>query len=402
MPDHDYWAAPPGEPSSRRSLLLVIVGVILLLSVGAGGYVLVTREGPSPTRDGGKSVSNDGSSASGPQLSKGDIIDVLPQDAIPAIDEPRFEAVDEVGWLVDQEPVITIELNGEARAYPLQIMTWHEIVNDEISGTPLAVTFCPLCNTAVAYERPEIDEEVTTFGTSGKLIHSNLLMYDRATNSLWPQVTGEALTGRLVGEQLTRLPARIVSWEEFKTSFSDGTVLSRDTGHDRDYGQNPYPGYDDVDSSPFLFRGEADGRLAAVERVLGIEAGKEVLAFPYFRLQREATGGVAVANAMVGGRDVAVFWKAGTTSALDESDIATSRDVGAAVAYSSVVGGDVLTFASHGGEIVDQQTQSTWNLLGRAIEGRLRGRSLQALDAIDSFWFDWAAFHPDTEIWQGG
>jgi hypothetical protein len=253
----------------------------------------------------------------------------------------------------------------------------------------------------VAYQRPEIDGHVTTFGTSGKLIHSNLLMYDRATDSLWPQVTGEALSGRLFGRQLIRHPARIVSWQEFKSTFPDGKVLSRDTGHDRNYGENPYPGYDDVDNPPFLFRGEVDGRVAAVERVLGLQIGGDAIAFPYFRLRQQAAGGVAVAEGTVGSREVVAFWKAGTTSALDEVEIATSRDVGAVAAYSRNLDGKVLTFAAHGGKIVDLQTQSTWNLLGRAIDGRLRGRSLEPLDAIDSFWFDWAAFHPETEIWRG-
>jgi hypothetical protein len=380
---------------------MVIVGALVLLALVAGGFVLVTRQGPIPTTKIEGTGSSEGLAASGPRLAKGDIVDVIPQDAIPAIDEPRFQSISEVDWLADKEPVIAIEINGEARAYPLQIMTWHEIVNDAVGGTPLAVTFCPLCNTAVAYERPEIDGKVTTFGTSGKLINSNLLMYDRATNSLWPQVTGEAVSGDLVGTQLTHYPARIVSWQEFKTAFPDGAVLSRDTGHERDYGENPYPGYDDIDSAPFLFRGEVDGRLAAVERVLGIAIENDIVAFPYFRLKEQASGWAAVANVTIASRPVTVFWKAGTASALDGADIATSRDVGAAVAYSRAVANKTLTFAVQGGEIVDLETRSTWNLLGEAIDGRLEGRALEPLDAIDSFWFDWAAFHPDTDIWRG-
>jgi hypothetical protein len=342
-----------------------------------------------------------GSVAGGAHLDPDDIVDVIPMDGIPAIDEPVFESVSEVDWLADKEPVIAFELDGDARAYPLQIMTWHEIVNDEVGGTPVAMTFCPLCNTAIAFERPEIDGKITTFGTSGKLIHSNLLMYDRATQSLWPQVTGVALVGELEGTRLTRHPARIVSWQEFKTAFPTGQVLSRDTGHDRRYGENPYPGYDDVDSAPFLFSGEADGRLAAVERVLGLQNGDDVVAFPYFRLQEHASGGLAAVNQMIGSQPAVVLWKAGTTSALDREDIASSRDVGAAVAYSRRVGSMVLTFTSQGGTIVDQETRTTWNLLGQATQGRLEGRSLKSVAATDSFWFDWAAFHPETRIWQG-
>lgn len=397
MREDDHRATPRGERSPVRSLLLVGVGAVLLLGLAAGGYLLATGDTSTPdTTDEGPQ-----SAVGGGNLDPDDIIDVLPADGIPAIDEPRFETVSEVDWLADKEPVIAFQIDGDTRAYPLQIMTWHEIVNDEVGGVPVSVTFCPLCNTAIAFERPEVEGEVTTFGTSGKLINSNLLMYDRATESLWPQVTGRALLGELEGMELTRHPARIVSWQDFRAEFPDGRVLSRDTGHERSYGENPYPGYDDVDSAPFLFSGETDGRLAAVERVLGLETEGDAVAFPYFRLQREAIGGVAVADRTVGSQDVTVFWKAGTASALDGSDIATSRDVGAAAAYSRRLGDRLLSFSAQGGEIVDLETRSTWNLFGRAVEGPLSGRSLRPLDATDSFWFDWAAFHPETKVWQG-
>ncbi|MFN2389953.1 MAG: DUF3179 domain-containing protein, partial [Actinomycetota bacterium] len=318
----------------------------------------------------------------------------------PAIDDPSFVPVDEVDWLSVREPVIALQLDDEARAYPLQIMTWHEIVNDTVSGTPVAVTFCPLCNTAIAFERPRIEGEITTFGTSGKLINSNLLMYDRATESLWPQVTGVALTGPQKGRELTRVPVQIVSWGDFASTHPDGDVLSRDTGYDRRYGDNPYPGYDEVGKAPFLYSGEVDGRLAAVERVLGIGAGGDAVAFPYFRLRQEAQAGLAVVEAEVGGEPVVVFWKKGTTSALDDADIAASKDVGAASAFSAVLNGEPETFAVAGGEIVDTRTRSVWDIFGRAIEGRREGQRLQPVAATDSFWFDWAAFHPDTEVWD--
>ncbi len=402
MREHDYRAAPPGETSTARSLRSVAVGMVLLFGLAAGGYLSVTRQSPTPERltirDAGAGAP---SGVVAGKLDPADIVDVIPMDGIPALDEPRFEPVIEVNWLADQEPVIAFELDGDARAYPLQIMTWHEIVNDEVGGTPVAVTFCPLCNTAIAFERPRIEGEVTTFGTSGKLINSNLIMYDRATESLWPQVTGVGVAGELEGMQLKRLPARIVSWQEFKSAFPSGQVLSRDTGHERSYGENPYPGYDDVNSSPFLFSGETDGRLAALERVLGVAEEGEVVAFPYFQLKQDASHGLAVANERIGSKPVVVFWKSGAVSALDRSNISASRDVGAAVAYSRRIDGMELTFMSQGGEIVDQQTRSRWNLLGQATSGPLKGRSLRPLNAVDSFWFDWAAFHPETKIWQG-
>ncbi len=382
---------------------LAATGIVVVAALAVAGYRVLSGTDSSPESTAGNTGAEPppGPVAGGARLDPDDIVDVIPMDGIPSIDEPVFESVAEVDWLADKEPVIAFELDGDARAYPLQIMTWHEIVNDEVGGTPVVVTFCPLCNTAIAFERPMIDGKVTTFGTSGKLIHSNLLMYDRATQSFWPQVTGEALVGELKGTRLTRYPARIVSWLEFQTAFPTGKVLSRDTGHDRRYGENPYPGYDDVDNAPFLFSGETDGRLAAVERVLGLEIKGDVVAFPYFRLQEQASGGLTAVNETIGSRPVVVLWKAGTTSALDDTDISSSRDVGAAVAYSRRIDGMVLTFIAQGENIMDRETLSTWNLLGRATEGRLEGRSLKPVAATDSFWFDWAAFHPETTIWRG-
>jgi hypothetical protein len=372
----------------------------LLLSVFALGYNLLRdneekEPEPSAVTRGGDPEALDY------DLDAADIADVIPKDGIPALDDPVFEEPSDVEWIAPSEPVIAFEINGDARAYPLAIMTWHEIVNDTVGGTPVVITFCPLCNTAIAYERPVLDGEVTTFGVSGKLIHSNLLMYDRATGSLWPQATGEALVGSQRGRDLKALPAQIVSWEDFQTAFPESDVLSRATGHERDYGINPYPGYDDVDEAPFLFKGEVDGRLAAVERVIGVESAGEFTAFPYFRLRDESVANVAVVNARVGGKAVTVFWRKGTNSALGNPDIAAARDVGSAAGFSRRVGGRTLTFEARAGRIEDIQTGSEWNLFGQALKGRLRGERLVPVDAIDSFWFDWAAFHPDTEIWSG-
>ncbi|MFN2389814.1 MAG: DUF3179 domain-containing (seleno)protein [Actinomycetota bacterium] len=336
-----------------------------------------------------------------PLIDPGDIASGgVPQDGIPPLDDPSFEAVEEVGWLSDREPVIALEVDGDARAYPLQIMTWHEIVNDTVGGVPASITFCPLCNTAYAFVRPAVEGEVTTFGTSGRLYNSNLLMYDRATESLWVQALGEAVVGPLTGAVLERLPARITSWASFARAFPDGRVLSRATGHDRRYGDNPYPGYDDVGNQPFLFTGEVDGRLAAVERVLGVETEAEIVAYPYFRLEAAAPAGrVAAINDTVGGEPALVVWEAGTVSALDQAEIARSRDVGAAAAYSRRLGRRVLRFVVDRHRIQDVQTSSRWDLFGRALRGPLRGRRLAPLDHHDSFWFDWAAFHPETVVW---
>jgi hypothetical protein len=324
-----------------------------------------------------------------------------PPDGIPPLDRPRFQAAGAVDWLAAAEPVAVVELDGEAKAYPLQILVWHEIVNDQVGGHPVAVTYCPLCNTAVSFRRPLVAGTVTTFGTSGKLYHSNLVMYDRATRSLWPQALGVAVTGELTGQRLQRVATQLVAWRDFRAAFPDGRVLSRDTGHRRPYGQNPYPLYDRKGAQPFLFDGRPDGRLEAVERVLGLSQSDRHLAVPYTRLAEQARGGVAAANLELGGAPILVVWRSGATSALDRRSIAASRDVGAAAAFSRRVGGRTLTFHVRGGRVTDAQTSSSWDQFGRAVAGPLTGSRLMSVTAMDSFWFDWAAFHPDTAIWAG-
>jgi hypothetical protein len=388
----------PSE-EGRSDATRTVVAVAVLIAATAGLLALASRDSGDTAARPPKTAAEDGSVQG---LDPAQIQTVIPRDGIPAIDEPHFDAVSDVDWLADEEPVVALEVDGDARAYPLQIMTWHEIVNDKVGGVPVAVTFCPLCNTALAFERPVISGDATTFGTSGKLINSNLLMYDRATESLWPQVTGIALTGELKGMELRRIPAQIVSWAQFRASFPDGLVLNRDTGHSRQYGTNPYPGYDDVDRPPFLFEGEVDGRLAAVERILGVKAGDEAVAFPYFRLEEAATDGVAAVDAEVGDRPVVIMWRLGTASALDSSDIASSKDVGSIAAFSRRLGGRTLSFTVAGDEIVDRETETTWTIFGRGESGTLEGKALEPVDSTDSFWFDWAAFHPDTDVWGGG
>jgi Protein of unknown function (DUF3179) len=247
------------------------------------------------------------------------------KDGIPAIDEPRFVSVEEVDFLEPKEPVIEVELNGEARAYPIQILVWHEIVNDTVGGVPLAVTFCPLCNTAIAFDR-RLDGATLDFGTTGNLRSSDLVMYDRQTESWWQQFGGRALVGALTGAKLEQVPARVVAWREFDRAHPDGKVLSRETGHARRYGENPYTGYDDVDSPPFFpTKYSKDKRLPPKERVVFIERRGEAVAVPFSTLQRR--GKIRVE---VGGRSVVVRWRAGVASSLDEGRVADGRDIGTA------------------------------------------------------------------------
>jgi len=383
-------------PGPKRAAAVGAAVLVLLGVAGVGFVALRGEESPSLGTEKG------GEAEPAPLVDPTEIREIVPRDAIPALDEPRFAAVDDVDFLQAREPVIEVEIDGDARAYPLQILTWHEIVNDTVGGTPVTVTFCPLCNTAIAFERPTIEGETTTFGTSGSLYNSNLVMYDRATESYWPQATGQAVMGPLTGEQLERVPAQIVSWSDFREAYPDGKVLTRDTGHNRDYGTNPYPGYDDIDNPPFLFEGEVDGRLAAVERVLGVQTEDEIVAFPYFRLREAAKGELAAVNTKVGDRPTLILWKAGVASALDETEIATSKEVGGAGAFDRELGERTLRFEVRDGRVVDTATASVWNIFGRAVSGPLKDQQLNGADAFDTFWFDWAAFHPDTRLWPGG
>lgn len=276
-----------------------------------------------------------------------------PKDGIPAIDVPHFTPAGDVDWLEGREPVIVVTVGDEARAYPIQILVWHEIVNDRIGDVPVAVTFCPLCNTAIVFDR-RLDGDVLSFGTTGKLRESDLVMYDRTTESWWQQFGGEALVGTLAGNELRQLPARIVSWEEFRNDYPTGLVLDKETGFVREYGANPYAGYDSVDSPPiFATRGDDDDRLPPKERVVYFEVGDEAFAVPFPSLVEKRSIAVGTDEG-----ELIVRWRPGVASALDEVTIAGGRDVGAA---SVLLGGEPVPFS-------------------------------------EPFWFSVAALRPDIEI----
>lgn len=319
-----------------------------------------------------------------------------PKDGIPSIDNPEFISVREVdGWINPNEPVILVDLNNEAKAYPLQILVWHEIVNDNVGGIPVIVTFCPLCNTAIAFSRT-VEGEIYDFGTTGRLRFSNLIMYDRQTETWWQQAEGKAIIGTLTGTQLEFLPSAIISWDDFKKNYPDGLVLSKQTGFIRSYGRNPYVGYDDVNNPPFLYQGpETPGRLPPVARVLAIEIGTETVAYPYELLSQEFA-----VNDIVAGEEIAVFWSPGTASALDAALIADGNDVGTAVSYRRRLNDSVLTFFYDGKNIVDNETGSTWDILGNAISGELTGNHLEPVISVNHFWFSWVAFRPETRVYQ--
>lgn len=314
------------------------------------------------------------------------------RDGIPPIDNPTFESIADASiWLQPQSPVIAFELHGTARAYPLAILTRHEIVNDVVADVPVAVTFCPLCNSAVVFERT-VDGQVLRFGVSGLLRNSDLIMWDDATQSWWQQFSGEGIVGSYTGTRLTLLASQVVGYGAFVEQYPDGEVLSR---NGRTYGTNPYVGYDSS-AQPFLFRGEVDNRLLATERILGTVIGGEAVAYPFTVLSE-----AIVINDTIGGFEVVAFWQPGATSALDQANIDSSRDVGMAALYNRELDGQTLTFSvDTDGLIRDDQTGSAWNVFGTATDGELRGSQLQQKLAFPHFWFAWAAFRPETRIYS--
>jgi hypothetical protein len=319
-----------------------------------------------------------------------------PRDGIPPIDDPKLVPVlDAPEYMTDDAPVISVEIGGEAKAYPLAILMRHEIVNDEVGGVPVTVTFCPLCNTSIVFDR-RVDGEVLDFGTSGNLRNSNLVMWDRQTESWWEQVTGEAIVGEMTGTRLQFLPAPVISWGVFREAFPDGQLLSRDQGFYSDYSTPPYFGYDAADNTPFLFFGNVDPRLPAMERVVSVTIDGVSAAYPFMLLRNRPA-----INDSVNGRDLAVFYVGGTFSPFVGLGTPPSR-VGSSGIFDPFVDGRKLTFSFQDGVIKDDETGSTWNILGHAIDGAMKGNRLESVVHGNHFWFSWAASFPETAVRTAG
>jgi len=318
-----------------------------------------------------------------------------PKDGIPAILTPKFEnQSDASNWLDNKDPVIALEINGEAKAYPLSILIWHEIVNDKIGNVPVVVSFCPLCYSAIVYDRRVTGVE-PYFGVYGLLRMSDLVMYDNVSESFWQQFTGEAIVGDMVGSKLDFIPAQIISFKQFKDAYPKGIILSKETGYDRDYGRNPYVGYDDIEQSPFLYKEELDSRLPPNEKVIAIKEGGLLKAYPYSITLIEK-----VINDKINEKHVVVFHGEGAVSALDESSIADSKEVGSTGVFDPIVNGKTLTFKYEEGFFIDNETGTRWNITGKAVVGKLKGTQLKRIKYGDYFAFAWLAFRPETEIYS--
>ncbi len=236
-----------------------------------------------------------------------------PRDGIPPIDRPLFVPAEHPPGLDDREPVIGFGVEGDLRAYPLRYLMWHEIVNDVVGEVPVAVTYCPLCNTGIVFDR-RVEGRTLSFGTTGKLRRSDLVMYDRQTESWWQQYTGEAIVGALAGAKLAMLPARLESWAEFRERAPEGKVLVPENRRLRPYGLNPYPGYDSG-RMPLLWDGPLPEGMAPLARVVVV--GEEAWSFDRLRERGRIEMG-----------ELVLSWHPGQLSALDASRILESREVG--------------------------------------------------------------------------
>lgn len=236
------------------------------------------------------------------------------RDGIPSIDAPAFATVtDGFADLAPTEPVVSVAIAGDARAYPLRILIWHEIVNDTVGGVPVAVTYCPLCNTAIVFDR-RVEGRALEFGTTGNIRNSGLIMYDRETESWWQQYTGEGIVGEMTGHRLRSVPARMESAERFAERHADGKVLVPNDPEARPYGINPYKGYDSM-PVPFLYDGSMPEGLDPMARVVVI--GDMAWSLAMLREKGWWSDG-----------DLMITWEPGQNSALDTRKIAEGRDIG--------------------------------------------------------------------------
>jgi len=305
-----------------------------------------------------------------------------PPDGIPSIDNPKFvSVVDASKFLKDSDLILGVSLNGETRAYPLLILVWHEIVNDKVGGVPVAITYCPLCFTGQVFNRTINGKTVVEFGTSGKLYNNNLVMYDRLSGSLWSQALGEAKVGTHAGENLTRIPFDLAYWRDWKQLYPNSMVLSADTGFTRPYGVDPYGDYYTSDQLFFPIS-NIDKRLGLKEIVVGLDSGGQYKTYLLHQIESKK-----VINDKINNKPIALFSLYPRMVRL----------------YNPLIEGQTLDFQynASANKIIDRQTGSEWTFDGVGVSGQIKGKNLTRLPFDEGFWFEWAAFHPQTIIYPG-
>lgn len=302
-----------------------------------------------------------------------------PLDGIPPIEKPQYVSAAEGSKQWKDDTVVDgVIVDGQPRAYPRAITVWHEIVNETIGGKPVSITYCPLTGSALVFSGELGDGRATTFGTSGKLYNSNLVMYDRATKSLWPQLLGVAVSGERKGQRLRELPLAVTTtFGRWKARYPETLVLSKETGHIRTYGLWPYGDYDT--SSGIIFPvTPTDERFHPKKVVVGVRHGGEALAIP-----KQEFASRRVANVELGGTGLV---------ALHDGALDTVRLLTRATSKGEV------RFALRGDAVVDEETGSRWSPEGRATAGELANAALERIGAYDVMWFAWFAFNPRTKV----
>jgi hypothetical protein len=264
------------------------------------------------------------------------------KDGIPALDNPRFVSADKAGFMQPQDRILGIELNGVSKAYPIGILNWHEIVNDSINGEHFAVTYCPLCGTGVAFSA-RVDDKNLDFGVSGLLYNSDVLLYDRQSDSLWSQIKSQAISGKMRGKKLSRLPLTHTNWSDWLQQHPKTQVLSQNTGYARDYSRNPYAGYEQSRALYFEVSHRAPAYYHPKERVLGLQVGDAFKAYPFSEIDK---AGKARINDLFAGERFTIHWDR------------------------------------------DNQRAEIYDAAGKPVP------------AIEGFWFAWFTFHPETEIYR--
>ena len=358
-----------------------LIALLLTFSLAAGAQVLPVR-GNFKTDLSKRSIELSELKGGGP-----------PKDGIPSIDNPQFISVSAAEvWLDEREPVMWLDHAGETRVYPLQILMYHELVNDRIGELPILVSYCPLCQSAIVFDR-RVDGQLHQFGVSGMLRNSDMVMYDRTTESLWQQLTGEAIVGELTGEQLRVVTSRLTHFGAVKQHRPEARVLSRQTGVVRPYGTSPYVGYEFGSSSRLPSNSRQGAQIRPLDRLVVVRVGERAKAHPLELLARRV-----VDDGKIEGQRYVLFFDPTATSALDARQIARSRQVGSVGAFSPVLDGRALKFRERDGKIVDRATGSEWNVLGEAVSGKLRGERLEPVEHGVFYAFAWLAFRPDTHV----
>ena len=332
-----------------------------------------------------------------------EIMVAVPRNTFPTIDYPKFIGKEEgLKRFFQHEPVISVEINGLAKAYPLNMLTMHEISNDSLGGLPILTTYCPLCNSSVVYDRRQVYNEVSytlDFEVSGMLRNSDMIMADKQTETWWQQLMGKGLVGKLAGAELTVLPSFVISVRDFFSSYPNGEILSPDTGTSAQnwYGKNPYEGYDHLSNKPyarFFDHKKLDSRVRPMERVIDLQGSNGYRVYPFSTISEKG-----VINDQYDGMHIVIFYKKGMVSVLDKKDIRKSKSIGSATMFSSLLDEMVLTFKKRKDLFIDDQTNSTWDITGQCIRGALKGRTLMPKVHSNHFAFAWMMFHPESEIY---